>query len=274
MLTPTNEFLYFRDINKIKLLSRRQEQKLLHEVKNDNKSAIDKLVSANLRFVVSIANKYRGRGLTYLELINEGNMGLIKAAKHYNAKMHVKFISYAVWWIRQAIQKALIDQRGTIRIPPNKVSLIHDFKRELSKNNGNYHKTLQMEEFHGKEWQIVEAMDKMYTYSLEAPLSNDSENESESKTLEDVLGQEEKQSSVFFHKELLHTIEEALNLLPDKDQKIVCMYFGIKFPRHFTLEEIGGALDISRERVRHIRDRALRKIFRNQTARKKLAAFL
>ena len=151
-MSDANEALYFRDLNRFPTLSPQEEEALLAIIKSDQaeeirKSALQRLIRGNLRFVVSVARKYQGRGLSLLDLINEGNIGLFKAAKRFDMGKDVKFISYAVWWIRQSIQKALFEQVGAVRIPPNKLALVNRFKRALMQNDGDYDRTIAMDEF-------------------------------------------------------------------------------------------------------------------------------
>ena len=165
-----SEVLYFKDLNRYKVLTDEEERVLVKQVQDNEAGAINRLIVANLRFVVSVARRYRGRGLSYLELINEGNIGLLKAAKRYKMEMQVKFISYAVWWVRQSIQKALFEQAGTVRIPANKIALINRFKQALDRNSGDFQKTIQMEEFRDYESDIVDVMVMLKGISLEAPV--------------------------------------------------------------------------------------------------------
>ena len=163
-MSDFNEALYFRDLNRYPTLTPQEESALLKIIKNGEteeirKSALQRLIRGNLRFVVSVARKYQGRGLSLLDLINEGNLGLFKAAKRFDMDKDVKFISYAVWWIRQSIQKALFEQVGAVRIPPNKLALVNRFKRALMQNGGDYDKTISMEEFSAYERDIVEVME-------------------------------------------------------------------------------------------------------------------
>ena len=151
-MSDANEALYFRDLNRFPTLSPQEEEALLAIIKSEQseeirKSALQRLIRGNLRFVVSVARKYQGRGLSLLDLINEGNIGLFKAAKRFDMGKDVKFISYAVWWIRQSIQKALFEQVGAVRIPPNKLALVNRFKRALMQNDGDYDRTIAMDEF-------------------------------------------------------------------------------------------------------------------------------
>ncbi|MBD3344340.1 MAG: sigma-70 family RNA polymerase sigma factor [Chitinivibrionales bacterium] len=269
-----SEALYFRDINRFKVLSDVEERKLVKLVKDNEEGAINKLISANLRFVVSVARRYRGRGLSYLELINEGNIGLLKAAKRFDLNMNVKFISYAVWWIRQSIQKALFEQAGTVRIPPNKIALVNKFKRALDANDGDYHKTIMMEEFKEHEREIIEVLDKLKGLSLNAPVGNAKPDEESTKTLLDVLGEEPNQNEESERLELGNVLDSVLQTITSREERILRMYYGLNFSHQFTLEEIGKELSLTRERVRLIRDRSLRKLFKNPASRAKLFPFI
>jgi len=273
-MSNKTEALYFRDINRYRVLTDEEERILVKKVQRNEDGAVNKLITANLRFVVSVARRYRGRGLTYLELINEGNLGLLKAAKRFNMDMNVKFISYAVWWIRQSIQKALFEQAGTVRIPPNKIALVNKFKLALDKNYGNFHETIQMEDFKNRENDIVEVMDKMRGVSLDAPVSNGKSDEDANKTLQDMLGEEPDQDGESERKELGTVLDSVLQNITSREERILRMYYGLNFSRQFTLEEIGKELKLTRERVRLIRDRSLRKLFQNPASRAKLFPFI
>jgi len=273
-MSTTSEALYFRDINRYKVLSDQEERELVKRVKRDEKGAADQLITANLRFVVSVARRYRGRGLSYLELINEGNVGILKAAKRFDDKMNVKFISYAVWWIRQSIQKALFEQAGTVRIPPNKIALVNKFKQALDKNCGDYHKTIMMENFKDHERDIVEVMDKLRGISLDAPIGSDRGDDDNAKTMQDVLGEDPNQNEDNEKKELADIIDSVMQNVTAREERILRMYYGLNFSRQFTLEEIGNELKLTRERVRLIRDRSLRKLFKNPASRARLAPFI
>ena len=184
-MSDFNEALYFRDLNRYPTLSPQEEMALLTIIRSDEseeirKSALQRLIRGNLRFVVSVARKYQGRGLALLDLINEGNLGLFKAAKRFDMEKDVKFISYAVWWIRQSIQKALFEQVGAVRIPPNKLALVNRFKRALMLNGGDYDKTISMEEFAPYERDIVEVMEKIVDISLDAPIGDDTSSSADS----------------------------------------------------------------------------------------------
>ena len=271
-----SETLYFRDITRFRILTDEEERKLVVRVQRNEPGASNELITANLRFVVSVARRYRGRGLSYMDLINEGNLGLIKAAKRFNLEMKVKFISYAVWWIRQSIQKALFEQTGTVRIPLNKVALFRNFKQALAKNFGDYYETIMTNDFKEHESDIVEIMDKMKSISLETPITCMSQSSSGDtvKTLQDVLGEEPNQDDDTERRELHAVLDSVLGNVPSREERIIRMYFGLNFSRQFTLEEIGKELNLTRERVRLIRDKTLRKLMRNPVSRARLTPFL
>ncbi len=270
-----SETLYFRDINKYDLLTDEEERKIVLDVKNEVKGAADKLITANLRFVVSVAKKYRGRGLTYLELINEGNLGLLKAAHRFDSTKEVKFISYAVWWIRQSIQKAVFEQSGTVRIPMNKITLVNKFRRALDKNDGDFEKTINSEDFIKQKLDILEVLDKSYDISLDSPISSGGEGDDDgTRSLLDTLGEDPTQEDERALFELSGVFDKAMEKLDTREEKILRMYYGVHFSRTFTLEEIGAELNLTRERVRLMRDRALRKLSKNQDTRDVLLEFL
>jgi RNA polymerase primary sigma factor len=273
-MTTRAEALYFRDINRYEVLTDEQERDLVLSVQKAKPGAADKLVTANLRFVVSVARRYCGRGLSYLELINEGNMGLLKAAQRFDMAMNVKFISYAVWWIRQAIQRALFEQAGTVRIPPNKIALVNKFRQALNKNSGDWNKTIMLDEFREHEQEIVEVMDKLRGVSLDAPIGFDTSEEDNVKTMKDVLGEEPNQNAESERQELAKIIDSVMQNITAREERILRMYYGLNFSRQFTLEEIGNELHLTRERVRLIRDRSLRKLFKNPQSRAKLMPFV
>jgi RNA polymerase primary sigma factor len=276
MAMPTRtESLYFRDINRYRILSEDEEREVIVAVQKNKNGAISTLITSNLRFVVSVARRYRGRGLSFLELINEGNIGLLKAAKRFDLDNKVKFISYAVWWIRQSIQKALFEQTGTVRIPPNKIALLSKFKKALDKNSGDYLRTIAMPNFKEHEQDIIDVMDKLRGISLDAPVGGNQSAEGDStKTLQDILGEDPNQDSESERRELGNVLDGVLQNITSREERILRMYYGLNFSKQFTLEEIGKELKLTRERVRLIRDRSLRKLFRNPASRAKLASFI
>jgi len=267
------ETLYFRDIKRYRMLDEQEERELIKRVQCGDAGAIEKLITVNLRFVVSIAQRYRGRGLSFLELINEGNIGLLKAAKRFDLENNVKFISYAVWWIRQSIQKALFEQSGTIRIPPNKIALLNRFRQVLDHHSNDYLSAIRTAEFKDREAEIVEVMERLHGVSMDAPITSARQEDDSVKTLQDVLGENPEQDNERLRKELNEALDSVLQHVSSREERILRMYYGLNFSKQFTLEEIGHELKLTRERVRIIRDRSLRKLMQNPVSREKLAPF-
>lgn len=281
-MSEFNESLYFRDLNRYPTLSQQEEEALLTiirtgETEEIRKSALQRLIRGNLRFVVSVARKYQGRGLALLDLINEGNIGLYKAAKRFDMNKDVKFISYAVWWIRQSIQKALFEQVGSVRIPPNKLALVNRFKRALMLNGGDYAKTMDMEEFAPFEKDIIEVMEKIVDISLDAPIGDDPGSSSGAdsvSTLMDVLGNDGKQEEEMEREERRKMIDETLASLPRREEEILKMFYGLDTTEDTTLKDIGEDLRLSRERVRQIKNKTLRRLQKSKEHKEKLSDFL
>ena len=279
-MSDFNEALYFRDLNRYPTLTPQEESALLKIIKTGEteeirKSALQRLIRGNLRFVVSVARKYQGRGLSLLDLINEGNLGLFKAAKRFDMDKDVKFISYAVWWIRQSIQKALFEQVGAVRIPPNKLALVNRFKRALMLNGGDYDKTISMEEFAPYERDIVEVMEKIVDISLDAPIGDDTSSSADSvSTLMDVLGSDGNQDDDMEKEERKKLIQETLASLPRREEEILRMFYGLDTVEDTTLKDIGEDLRLSRERVRQIKNKTLRRLQKSKEHKEKLADFL
>ena len=279
-MSDFNEALYFRDLNRYPTLSPQEESALLTIIKKGEteeirKSALQRLIRGNLRFVVSVARKYQGRGLALLDLINEGNLGLFKAAKRFDMDKDVKFISYAVWWIRQSIQKALFEQVGAVRIPPNKLALVNRFKRALMLNGGDYDKTISMEEFAPYERDIVEVMEKIVDISLDAPIGDDTSSSADSvSTLMDVLGSDGNQDDDMEKEERKKLIQETLASLPRREEEILRMFYGLDTVEDTTLKDIGEDLRLSRERVRQIKNKTLRRLQKSKEHKEKLADFV
>jgi len=267
------EALYFRDIKQYRVLDGQEERELIKRVQIKDAEATERLITANQRFVVSIAQRYRGRGLSFLELINEGNIGLLKAAKRFDLGNNVKFISYAVWWIRQSIQKALFEQSGTVRIPPNKIALLNKFRQALERHSGDYLSAIRTEEFKDLEPEIVEVMERAHGISMDAPITSMRQEDDSVKTMQDVLGEDPEQDEDSMRKELNEALNSVLQFVSGREERILRMYYGLNFSKQFTLEEIGHELNLTRERVRIIRDRSLRKLMQNPASREKLSPF-
>ena len=273
-MVNSNEQLYFRDLYRHYVLTPEKEKSLVHRVKDGDATALNPLVLGNLRFVVSIARRYQGKGLSLLELINEGNLGLYKAAKRYDPSRDVKFISYAVWWIRQSIQKALFEHVGAVRIPPNKPALLNRFKKALLQNGGDYEKTVSLPDFHDKEREIAEVMEKIADVSLNSSIGGDSGGRDPVTTLLDVLGNEGSQESDAEKAELSKVLDSVLGQMSEREEKVLRMYYGINYAREFTLDEIGKELKLTRERVRQIKNKSLRKLLRSKESKERLLPFM
>ncbi len=278
-MSDFNESLYFRDLNRFPTLKPEEEATLIAIIKNGEteeirERALQHLIRGNLRFVVSVARKYQGRGLSLLDLINEGNLGLFKAAKRFDSSKDVKFISYAVWWIRQSIQKALFEQVGPVRIPPNKLTMVNRFKRALVQNGGDYERTMAMPEFAGSEQDIVEVMEKIIDISIDAPINDDNASGDSVSSLLDILGTDGNQESEMEKKERNALIEETLKSLSHREEEILRMFYGLDAVEDTTLKDIGEDLKLSRERVRQIKNKTLRKLQKNKEKRDRLSDFL
>lgn len=277
MITPI-EALYFRDLNNYQTLSNEEERALIlilrdEDKKNIRNAALSKLICSNLRFVVSVARKYQGRGLSLLDLINEGNLGLFRAALRFDCRKDVRFISYAVWWIRQAIQKAIFERIGTMRIPPNKLVLVNRFKKALSNNLGDYDKTFSMPEFKDNEKDIIDIMEKMMEISLDSP-ANDDPNSDGVGTLLDVLEGDSNDRDNFVHDSELHAmINDILSKLPKRESDIIRMFYGIGLAEDCTLRNIGEDMQLSREKVRQIKNKAIRRMQKSKEIHDNLEEF-
>ena len=253
-----NLAMYLKEINRYLVLTREEELLLAPKIRNGDKKALDKLVKANLRFVVSVVKRYQYQGLSLGELINEGNIGLIKAAKKFNEKKNVKFISYAVWWIRQIVQKAVKEQHQ-IRLPDNKVLLLNKLVKKIRDD-----KELSEEE----TAQYVSLIAFVKTASLDAALGDENE---ENRCLYDVLpseisvGEVEDEVADFqFHKAFIQVIDN----LRENEKNIIKYYYGINEEQH-TLEETGQKFNLTRERARQIKEKALARL-KDPIYRKKL----
>jgi RNA polymerase primary sigma factor len=272
------ETLYFKDLNQYQTLSDQEERALIYILRDENKksihnAALRKLICSNLRFVVSVARKYQGRGLGLLDLINEGNLGLFRAALRFDCTKDVKFISYAVWWIRQAIQKAIFDKIGVMRIPPNKRALVNRFKKALSGNLGDYEKTFNMPEFKDCEKDIIDIMEKMMEISLDSPANDDPSADSVGTLLDVLKGDSDNQDDFMRTGELHNMIKEVLSKLPKRESDIVRMFYGIDAAEDSTLRNIGEDMRLSREKVRQIKNKAIRRMQRNKELHENLKDF-
>ncbi len=253
---------YLQEIGQIPLLKPHEEVDLARRIKQGDQEALHKLTRANLRFVVSVAKKYQGQGLSLADLINEGNYGLIKAAQRFDETRGFKFISYAVWWIRQAILQALAEQSRVVRLPLNRIGTISKIRKTSARLAQNHDRAPNIEEL-AKELDIDvekvrEAMQHTGRHlSMDAPFNEDDDN-----SLLDVLPDEEDISpdETLLDESLKIDIERALSLLHPREAEITRLYFGIGREHPLTLEEIGQRFGLTRERVRQIKEKALRKL--------------
>ncbi len=253
---------YFQEISKIGLITADEEVELALKIKAGNSKALDALVSANLRFVVSVAKQYQGQGLKLSDLINEGNLGLVKAAKRFDETRGFKFISYAVWWIRQAILQALAEQSRIVRLPLNKIGSINKIKKIYARLEQNEQRIPTHKEI-AKQLDMTEAEVEQSLknsgrhVSMDAPFK-----EGEDSNLYNVLqsGDSPRPDSQLMAQSLKIEIERALGTLTYKEAKVIKMFYGIGNEAMSSLEEIGEKFDLTRERVRQVKQKAIRRL--------------
>jgi RNA polymerase primary sigma factor len=261
---------YLQDIGKEELITADEEVQLAQKVKQGDQLALEKLVKANLRFVVSVAKQYQNQGLSLPDLINEGNLGLIKAAKRFDETRGFKFISYAVWWIRQSILQALAEQSRIIRLPLNQVGSLNKIKKATSKLEQEFERTPSAEEIAEKlempDYKIDAAKKITTRYiSMDAPLTQDDE----TKFLDVFVSDESSHTDdTLMRESLAREIQRSLATLTKKERDVINLYYGIGMPHGLTLEEIGAKFDLTRERVRQIKEKAIRRL--KHTSRSKL----
>lgn len=261
---------YLQEIGKVKLLTVDEEFDLTRKIREGDKSALETLVRANLRFVVSIAKQYQNLGLSLDDLINEGNLGLIKAAERFDETKGFKFISYAVWWVRQSIMQAIHEQARLIRLPMNRVTTINKITKANSAfeqdNSRNANVNELAQELNLSEDEIKLAIEiSTRTVSLDSQInSND-----ETNTLIDLITNEDNPTPDHRLKldSLKKDVENALSILTEKESTILKWYYGISRENSLTLEEIGEILNLTRERVRQIKEKAIRKLRYSEMAR-------
>ncbi len=266
---------YLRDISIYPLITREEEVTLAQRIRKKDQEALDKLVRSNLRFVVSVAKKYQNQGVSLSDLINEGNLGLIRAAHKFDETKGIKFISYAVWWIRQSILQALAEQSRIVRVPLNRAGALH----RIGKRASALLQELGRQPTHSE---IAEGLDiteeevaktmliSQVHLSLDAPMTPGEDNR-----LLDYLPDTTNRTpdELTFEKALTEAIEESLSGLKERESKILRLYFGLDGEDPMTLEDIGTLLGITRERVRQIKEKALLKL-RHNSRRRALESFL
>jgi RNA polymerase primary sigma factor len=254
---------YLQEIGKVDLISPEEEVKLALRIKQGDQEALDKLTKANLRFVVSVAKQYQNQGLTLPDLINEGNLGLIKAAQRFDETRGFKFISYGVWWIRQSIMQALAEQSRIVRLPLNKVGLTNRISRAYSHLEQEFERTPTAEElafFLDIETEEVAATLNVAArhVSMDSPLSDGEES-----TLIDVLingNADSADKQIMFNDSLKKEITRSLSILTERQKEVICFFYGIGIDQPLSLEDIGARFCLTRERVRQIKDKALTKL--------------
>ena len=257
---------YFNDISKVDLLTLEEEVDLARRIREGDEVALEKLTKANLRFVVSVAKQYQNSRIPLNDLINEGNLGLVKAAKKFDETRGFKFISYAVWWIRQSIMQALADQSRLVRLPLNKIGSLSKINNAAAIIEQEYEREPTAEEL--AEFlditvdEVKNTMDSSTKQiSVDAPFV-----EGESNSLLDVLENEEAESvdeELAYRDSLKVEIERILTILSEREREVVKRFFGIGYESKSSLEEIGDDLGLTRERVRKIKDKAIRKLSSN-----------
>ena len=265
---------YLQEIGREDLLTAEEEVELAQRIKKGDREALEKLTKANLRFVVSVAKQYQNQGLSLPDLINEGNLGLIKAAEKFDETRGVKFISDAVWWIRQSIHQAIAEQSRIVRLPQNQVGSVSKINRALNKFEQENERRPNVSEIAEKtdlpEDKVEVALKSNTRHvSVDAPFSDSDDN-----SLLDVLVNDDAPMAdrSLVIESLRNEIAAALNILNDREQKIIKSFYGIGC-QEMTLEEIGHATGLTRERVRQIKEKAIRKL-RNSTSNKLLKTYL
>ncbi|HLP42108.1 MAG TPA: RNA polymerase sigma factor RpoD/SigA [Fibrobacteria bacterium] len=262
--------LYLREISRTRNLSLDEEASLAIRIRQGDRRALNKLITANLKFVVSVCRNYQNQGLPLTDLINEGNLGLIRAAKRFDETKHFKFISYAVWWIRQAILQALAEQSRIINIPLNRVSAIHRIGKAGVRLEQQLGRSVSPLELSGhldlQEAEISECVQlSTNPVSLEAPLQAEEEGR-----LGDVLKDEngEEPDLPVLRDSLRDEVRKVLGTLAQREEEVVRLYFGIGVDTGYTLEEIGVRFNLTRERVRQIKEKALKRLKHSSRSRR------
>lgn len=266
---------YLQEIGREELITADEEVSLAQKIKAGDQIALEKLTKANLRFVVSVAKQYQNQGLSLPDLINEGNLGLIKAAQRFDETRGFKFISYAVWWIRQSILQALAEQSRIVRLPLNQVGSLNKIKKASSKLEQQFERTPSADEIAEQlevpEYKINKAMKISSRHvSMDAPLVVGEET-----SMLDVFVSNDGPvtDSILMHESLSTEIERSLATLSKKERDVVNLFYGIGMAHGLTLEEIGIKFGLTRERVRQIKEKAIRRLKHNSRS-KLLKAYL
>ncbi len=266
---------YLQEIGKVDLLTPEQEIQLAIEIKKGSQYALEQLTKANLRFVVSVAKQYQNQGLSLGDLINEGNLGLIKAAKRFDETRGFKFISYAVWWIRQSILQALAEQSRIVRLPLNRVGALNKIGKAYSNLEQTFEREPSASELANElDMDVNEVADTLKIsgrhVSMDAPFAQGEDNR-----LLDVLQNDQNPTPDFtlISESLKMEIERALSTLTEREAEVIRLYFGLNKEHSLTLEEIGERFNLTRERVRQIKEKAIRRL-RHASRSKNLRSYL
>lgn len=265
---------YLQEIGHEELLTTDQEVELAQRIRKGDKRALERLTKANLRFVVSVAKQYQNQGLSLPDLINEGNVGLIKAAEKFDETRGFKFISYAVWWIRQSILQAIAEQSRLVRLPLNQVGSVNKITRELNKFEQEHERKPSVDEIAERvdlpEDKIADAMKANSRHvSMDAPIADGED----SSMIDFLAGDSSNTDRELAIESLKAEVSRILKLLTDKEQKVLRAFFGIDGSPEMTLDEIGEKYNLTRERVRQIKEKALRRL-RHNTKNKLLKSYL
>jgi RNA polymerase primary sigma factor len=266
---------YLHEIAKVDLITAEEEVELARRIKNGDSAALEILIKANLRFVVSVSKQYQNQGLSLPDLINEGNLGLIKAAQRFDETRGFKFISYAVWWIRQSILQALAEQARIVRLPLNKIGYINKINRTFSELEQKFEREPTVLEIaRALEIAPKDVKDSLKTsgrhLSMDAPLNPDEEGTMYDLILNDDIPEPDKE---LLNESLRKEIERALSTLTYREANIVRLYFGLNGKHPHTLEEIGETFSLTRERVRQIKEKAIKRL-KHSTRNKILKTYL
>ena len=264
MKTRANQSIecYLREIGAVSLLTPEEEIQLARRIKQGDQEALERLTTANLRFVVSVTKQYQNKGLSFGDLINEGNVGLIRAAKRFDETRGFKFISYAVWWIRQAVLQALAEQSRVVRLPLNRIAALNKIGKAFSTLEQEFEREPSANEI-AKELEMTayEVSDNLKIshkhFSLDAPIIQGEDN-----SLLDVIEDDHQASpdDLLLHESLRNEIKRALRGLPEREAEVITLYFGLEGTRGLNLEEIGQEFSLTRERVRQIKEKGLRRL--------------
>lgn len=260
---------YLQEIGREELITAEEEVILAKKIRDGDQMALEKLTKSNLRFVVSVAKQYQNQGLSLPDLINEGNLGLIKAAKRFDETRGFKFISYAVWWIRQSILQALAEQSRIVRLPLNQVGSLNKINKAFSKLEQQFEREPSAEEL---STLLELPQDKVADtirvsgrhVSMDAPFVNGEEN-----SLLDVLVNQDspRADNLLMNESLQREIERSLSTLTERERDVIKLFFGIGINHGLTLEEIGAKFDLTRERVRQIKEKAIRRLRHNSRSK-------